>query len=170
MDERFCYQINLYFDCKPNKIYLLSFLCSSFLHFSSCSIPYMLRFYFFYIFWGIGHIFLLNYCYVGSSCTWYSETLFVPGDSFSQHILVYTHTVARSWDVLGTEVLILYCVVSHCWELVCNMWCWLGQCKKRPLVVRWIEKCTTRCARELQEFNELVLYLPLGFFSPGLII
>lgn len=78
----------------------------------STAFPLFLLFYslhveilFLYIFKGIGHIFLLNDCYVGSSCTWYSETLFVPGDSFSQHILVYTHTC----QILGCFIL---CCIS----------------------------------------------------------
>lgn len=56
-------------------------------------------------------MFLLSDCYVGNPCSWYSGTLFVPGDSFSQHILVYTYTVARSWDVLGTARFLFYAVL-----------------------------------------------------------
>lgn len=35
----------------------------------------------------------------------------MPGDSFSQHILDYTYTVARSWDVLGTARFLFYTVL-----------------------------------------------------------
>jgi len=53
-------------------------------------------------------------CCISSSCTWYSESLYVPGYIFSQDILVYIHTtVARSWYLLGTARYSFYTVLYH---------------------------------------------------------
>lgn len=124
----FCNQINLDFDCKPNKICFLPFLSSSFPHFSSYSIAYILRFYSFIF---LKELVIYFYLTIVMLAAWYSETLFVPGDSFSQHILVYTHTVARFWDVLGTVRFLFYAVLYLTAEnqsVICVIY--LGNVKK----------------------------------------